>query len=61
LIRIRFSNFSGSGVGFEPPDPGAKKECRKGSKSYLLGENLRIMAKDRQKMKRATISYYISS
>ena len=42
LIRIRFSNFSGSGPGFNP-DPGTKKECRKGSKSDLSEENLKIM------------------
>ena len=34
-----------------------KKECRKGSKSDLSEENLKIMTKDRQKMKKATISY----
>ena len=54
LIRIRFSNFSGSGPGFNP-DPGTKKECRKGSKSELSEENLKIMTKDRQKLKKATI------
>ena len=38
-IRIRGSNISGSGSGFSPDtDPGAKKECRKSSKSYLLEE-----------------------
>ena len=42
------SNFTGSGSGFSPRIPGAKK-CRKGSKSYLLEENLKIMTKDRQK------------
>ena len=45
------SNFTGSGSGFSPRIPGAKK-CRKGSKSYLLEENLKIMTKDRQKWKR---------
>ena len=55
-IRIRFSNFSGSGSGFSP-DSGTKKECRKVSKSDLSEENLKIMTKDRQKMKKATISY----
>ena len=34
-----------------------KKECRKVSKSDLSEENLKIMTKDRQKMKKATISY----
>ena len=40
-IRIRFSNFSGSGSGSE--------------------ENLKFMTKDRQKMKKATITYQTSS
>ena len=31
------------------PDPGAKKRAGKGSKSYLLEENLKIMTKNRQK------------
>ena len=34
-----------------------KKGCRKVSKSDLSEENLKIMTKDRQKMKKATISY----
>ena len=38
----------------QPPDRRAKIECRKGSKSYLFEENLKD--KDRQKMKKATIS-----
>ena len=42
-------------IRFQPPDPGAKKECRKGSKSYLLEGNIKIMTKDRQKLKKATI------
>ena len=42
--------LSGSGSGF-CPDPGTKKEWRKGSKSDLSEENLKIMTKDRQKMK----------
>ena len=46
-IRIRFLNFSGSGF-----SPRSKKECRKGSKSFLLKENLKIMTKDCQKCKR---------
>ena len=48
-IRIRFQISLDS-------DP-RQKECRKGSKSYLLEENLTIMTKDRQKMKKAIISY----
>ena len=59
-IRIRFSNFSGSGSGFSP-DSGTKKNCRKVSKSDLSEENLKFMTKDRQKMKKATISYKNSS
>ena len=55
-IRIRFSNFSGSGSGFSP-DSGTKKKCRKVSKSDLSEENLKVMTKDRQKMKKANISY----
>ena len=47
LIRIRFV----------PPDSGANKERGKGSKSYLLESNFEIMPKDRQKMKKATVSY----
>ena len=34
-----------------------KKNCRKGSKSDLSEKNLKFMTKDRQKMKKATISY----
>ena len=45
----------GSGSGFSP-DFG-KKECRKVSKRDLSEENLKFMTKDRQKMKKATISY----
>ena len=50
-IRIRFSNISGSGSGFQilwirirfqPPDPGEKIECRKGSKSYILEDLINI-------------------
>ena len=41
---------SGSGSGFQiSSDPGTKKECRKGSKSYVLEENFKIMTKGRQK------------
>ena len=56
----------GSGSGFQislDPDPVSaqileqKKECRKVSESDLLEENLKTMTKDRQKMKKATISY----
>ena len=40
-------------IGFNPRIPEHKeKECRKGSKSYLLQENSKTMTKDRQKMKR---------
>ena len=58
---IRFSNFSGSGSGFQiflDPDPVSaqileqKKDCRKVSKSDLSEENLKFMTKDRQKMKK---------
>ena len=54
-IRIRFSNFSGSGSGFTP-DSG-KKNCRKVSNIDLSEGNLKFMTKERQKMKKATISY----
>ena len=59
-IRIQFSNFSGSGSGSGSgfsPDSGTKKNCREVSKSDLSEENLKFMTKDRQKMKKATISY----
>ena len=63
--RIRcFLPGSGSGflISLDPdsvsaPGSRSKKGCRKGSKRYLLEENLKIMIKDRQKMKKATISY----
>ena len=45
-IRIRFQ-----------PRFWNKKNCRKVSKSDLSEENLKFMTKDRQKMKKATISY----
>ena len=57
---------SGSGSGFQislDPDPVSdqileqKKECRNVSKSDLSEENLKIMTKGLQKMKKATISY----
>ena len=68
-IRIWFSNFSGSGSGFQislNPDPVQprfwnKKNCRKVSKSDLSEENFKIMIKDRQKIKKATFYYYKSS
>ena len=57
----------GSGSGFQisldpEPDPVSaqileQKNCRKVSKSVLSEENLKFMTKDRQKMKKATISY----
>ena len=64
LLKQGFGSGSRSGfqISLDPDtvsaaDPGAKKDCSKGSKSYLLEENLKIMTKDRQKMKKATISY----
>ena len=45
-IRIRFQPGFGS-------DPGTKKD----EKSDLPEENLKIMTKDHQKLKKATISY----
>ena len=45
-IRIRFQ-----------PRFWNKKNCRKVSKSDLSEENLKFMTKDRQKMKKTTISY----
>ena len=64
-IQIRFSNFSGSGSGFQnsldpdldPFSAQILENCRKVTKSDLSEENLRFMTKDRQKMKKATISY----
>ena len=56
----------GSGSGFQfslDLDPvsahvsRSKIESRKSSISYLLEENLKLMTKVRQKMKKATISY----
>ena len=54
----------GSGFGFQISlDPVSaqileqKKDFRKVSKSDLSDENLKFMTKDRQKMKKATISY----
>ena len=44
--------FSGSGSGFSHRSR-SKKDCRNGSESYFL----KVMTKDRQKMKKATISY----
>ena len=65
-IRSELVFLPGSGSGFQiflDPDPVSaqileqKKECRNVSKSDLSEENLKIMTKDRQKMKKATISY----
>ena len=66
-IRIRSDMvfLTGSGSGFQislDPDPVSaqileQKKCRKVSKSDLSEENLKFMTKDRQKMKKATISY----
>ena len=49
---FKFSG-SGSGSGFSQ-DSG---KLQKGFKSDLSEENLKFMTKDRQKMKKATISY----
>ena len=58
-LRIRSDSVFLPGSGFQIsllPDPvsapgsrSKKKECRKGSKIFLLDENLKIMTKDRQK------------
>ena len=66
--RPGFPNFSGSGSGFQisldpETDPVSvqileqKKEGRKVSKSDLSEENLKIMTKNLQKMKKATTPY----
>ena len=54
----------GFGSGFKislDPDPVSaqmeQKNCRKVSKSDISEENLKFMTKDRQKMKKTTISY----
>ena len=47
----------GSGSAFSPDSGTKKTNCRKVSKSDLSEENLKFMTKDRQKMKKATISY----
>ena len=64
-----FGSGSGSGSGFQnslDPNPVSarirvgfwtKKGCGKGFKSDLSDENLKLLTKDRQKMKTATISY----
>ena len=73
LTRVADPDPVGSGVFSLNPDPifkflwirirlqprvwNKKKECRKVSKSDLSEENFKIMTKDRQKMKKATISY----
>ena len=56
---IRFSNISGSGfqISLDPVSAQILENCRKVSKSDLSEENLKFMTKDRQKMKKATISY----
>ena len=65
MVRVADPVFLyGSGSGFQislDPDPVSAqflepKKCRKVSKSDLSEENLK-MTKDRQKMKKATISY----
>ena len=54
-IRIRFSNFLDPDL--DPISAKIPENCRKVSKSDLSEENLKFMTKDRQKMKKATISY----
>ena len=54
-IRIRFSNFLDPDQ--DPVSAKILENCRKVTKSDLSEENLKFMTKDRQKMKKATISY----
>ena len=54
-VRIRFSNFLDPDL--DPVSAKILENCRKVSKSDLSKENLKYMTKDRQKMKKATISY----
>ena len=54
-IRIWFSNFLDPDL--DPVSAKILENCRKVSKSDLSEENLKFMTKDRQKMKKATISY----
>ena len=54
-IRIRFSNYLDPDL--DPVSAKILENCRKVSKSDLSEENLKCMTKDRQKMKKATISY----
>ena len=53
---IRFSNYSGSGSGFSPRIPEQIKRAERTFK-VIFEENLKITTKDRQKMKKATISF----
>ena len=53
--RIRFSNFLDPDL--DPVSVKILENYRKVSKSDLSEENLKFMTKDRQKMKKATISY----
>ena len=58
-----FQQCFGSGfqISLDPvstPVSRSKKECRKGFKSYLLEEILKIITKERLKLKKTTISYY---
>ena len=50
-----FSNFLDPDL--DPVSAKILENCRKVSKSDLSEENLKFMTKDRQKMKKATISY----
>ena len=59
-IRIKFSNFSGSGSGFSPQIL-EQERVQKGLLKLFIRKNLKIIAKGCQKMKKATISYQKSS
>ena len=50
-----FSNFLDPDL--DPVPAKILENCKKVSKSDLSEENLKFMTKDRQKMKKATISY----
>ena len=55
-IRIRFSNFSASGSGFSPRIP-LQESVQKGLLNLFIRRKLKFMTKDRQKLKKAKISY----